>query len=171
MAFSSRLLFPHAGSRPPSMSDPIARIAVLFSPGSWGVWELDARNGIRHVASGGNLETDAHAPPSSPRVTDLYWLPLPMPGGNGGVLAAGCEDASLSFIHVEEGPPLVPAAGSVAATTGSGPSTPATLTPATARRATLEGAAFRAALVAEGHAERVSAHDKVGHRLAFVSQP
>mmetsp|Transcript_7354 Transcript_7354/g.20760 ORF Transcript_7354/g.20760 Transcript_7354/m.20760 type:complete len:1627 (+) Transcript_7354:108-4988(+) len=163
----SGLVVPRAA--PPSMSDPIARVALLFSSGAWGVWELDARAGIRPVmvsapagelqlsavpaaAAGGEPSRAGGGSSGAPvaRVTDLYWLPLPMEGGNGGVLAVACEDASLSLIHVEERPGG--GGGLSACSSGVGPSTPASSAPSTpvTARSILEGSPFRIALSKEG---------------------
>eukprot|EP00873_Tetraselmis_striata_P044832 jgi/Tetstr1/465096/TSEL_009824.t1 len=104
----------HAG--PPSMWDPIAKVAVLFSSGQWGIWELDARSSIRPVPVTSQLDAEGAG---SVRMTGLYWLPLPRPGGTGGMLAAATEDTSLAFISLLEN-----SAAPGASTPKTAPSTP-----------------------------------------------
>lgn len=112
-SFCCSLMAPsHPG--PPSPTDPVARVAVLFSSGQWGVWELDAQSGIRSVPVGGIPDIYS---PASVRSTDMYWLPLPQHDGNGGVVVTSGEDSSLAFTYIKHG--TVPSS-----TSTSGPNTP-----------------------------------------------
>ncbi|BDA45713.1 probable WD repeat-containing protein 11 at C-terminar half [Coccomyxa sp. Obi] len=73
-----------------------ARVSVLFANGTFGIWELDARNDLKPGA------VSVAASARLGKVIDLAWVPLPSPIGGGSVVVVAGEDGSLACVDATQ---------------------------------------------------------------------